>query len=216
MSEPVLEKRNERVLYRGMRMNRRPKRFGAHPVESGPFEGALHVSTRRFRRFRGELLVLENHLDSWLLPQDPEEVRMTRIILMLQNVLEHMTEFAIYAVASRSSNPEDRQFHNSIIEGYRSFKSKFEWLFNKGLITETHKNVMDEIRKIRNEQVHSRPSSKRQKLTYFDTALLTRKAIEQMLLDVQPLVEKLGRISGVTAPSVIPPRFFDEDEWESP
>src|SRR5947207_2218602 len=97
-----------------MRVDRRPRRFGAHPVERGPHKGALHVSTKRFQRFRGELLVLENYFDSWLLPQDPEEARMANIILLLQNVLEHVCEFAIAVVASRSSNPYDGRFQKKL------------------------------------------------------------------------------------------------------
>ena len=57
----------------------------------------------------------------------------------------------------------------------------------------------------------------RRKLKYFDTSLLTRKAVTQILLHVQPIVEKLRSISGSKEMlAVIPPRFFDEDQWELP
>jgi hypothetical protein len=72
---------------------------------------------------------------------------------------------------------------------------------------------MDKIREIRNEHIHWRPSARRRKLKYFDTALLTRKAVRQILMDVQPIVEKLRGISGSSETlAVIPwPGFFDKE-----
>ena len=197
-----------------MRMYPRPKRYGAHVVTRGKYEGALHVSTKAFRRFRGELLVLDHYLDCWALPQESEETTMARIILILQNILEHEIELVIASKVKGTGENEDIEFANRIEEGYVSFKSKFEWLFNKALITDTEKQIMDEIRKVRNEQVHARPTQKRRKLKYFDKQLMTRKALRQILTDVQPLVEKLRTISGSKERrGIIPPRFFDEEEW---
>jgi len=197
-----------------MRMYPKPKRYGAHVVKRGKYEGALHVSTKAFRRFRGELLVLDHYLDTWALLQESEETTMARIILILQNILEHEIELAIASKVKGTGENEDIEFASKIEQGYVSFKSKFEWLFNKTLITETDKQIMDEIRKLRNEQVHSRPTKKRRKLKYFDIQLMTSRTLRQVLTDVQPLVEKLRDISGSKEKrGIIPPRFFDEEEW---
>jgi hypothetical protein len=93
--------------------------------------------------------------------------------------------------ASRTST-----FDAKLEQGHLSFKSKFEWLFGKAVITESDRRVMDEIRRIRNEQVHSRPTGRRPKYKYSGIPLMTRKALRQLLIDVQPLVEKLRRTSG--------------------
>ena len=195
--------------------NLRGKRFGARPVERGKWAGALHVATRGWQRFRGELLVLDDYLDTWVLPQESEETRMARIILNLQNILEHESELAVSSLAKRSGSAKDQQFAAKVEQGYVSFKSKFEWLFGKAVITESDTRVMDEIRRVRNEQVHSRPTGRRPKYKYFGTPLMTRKALRQLLIDVQPLVEKLRSASGnKESRGIIPPRFFDEKEWK--
>jgi hypothetical protein len=197
--------------------NLRARRFGARVVERGKYKEALHVATRTWQRFRDELLVLDDYLDTWILPQEGEETRMTRIMLNLQNILEHESELAIATIARRSGKTEDNQFNNSIEQGYVSFKSKFEWLFRKGMITESEKNVMDEIRRIRNEQIHLRPTKMRTKHRYFDTPLMSHKALIQILADLKPLVEKLRNISGSKEKrGIIPPRFFDEERREIP
>lgn len=194
--------------------NLRGKRFGARVVERGKYQGALHVATRAWRRFRGELLVLDDYLDTWILPQESEETRLARITLNLQNLLEYECELAIASLAMRSGTDENIKFEETIERGYVSFKSKFDWLLKRGAITESDKSVMDEIRKIRNDQVHLRPTKTRPKFKYFGTPLMTRKAFRQILVDVQPLVEKLRAISGnPDKRGVIPPNFFDEDQW---
>jgi hypothetical protein len=159
-----------------------------------------------------KLGVLNHYFDNWLLPREPEDAIMTRVILALQNILEREIELVIAAVASRSPNREDRDFHSRIQQGYGSFKSKFEWLFKKGLITKPDKGIMEAIRKIRNEHVHWRPGVTRHKLTYFGAPLLTRKAVNQILSDIQPIIQNLRRISkNRETLSVIPPRFFDDE-----
>jgi len=200
-----------------MRMFYRPRRFAARLVESGKFKGALHVATKASQRYRGELLVLDNYLDTWLMPQEPEEATMTRITLSLQNIIEHEIELAIAKVVDASGRQEDRQFADRIAQGYVSFKSKFEWLFRKRAITETEKNVLDEIRKIRNEQIHSRPSKHRRKIKYFGNQLMTRKTLEQIIIDLEAVLKTLRTVSGnKDKHGVIPPRFFDENEWGFP
>jgi hypothetical protein len=157
------------------------------------------------------LQYLDLYFNNRLLPQEPEEAAMTRIILAVQNILEYETELAIAIVASRSSKPRDRDFQRKIEEGYVSFKSKFEWLRKRGLISQADEKVMDAIREIRNEHVHWRPSATRRKLKYFGTPLLTRRAVKRILCDVQPIVGKLRGIFGSTEMfGIVPPGYFDE------
>jgi hypothetical protein len=195
-------------------MNRRPRR---RRDEGRPIEGLPNAKTFRIRKrylqFYSALEMLNHHFDNWLLPREREEAAMTRVILALQNILEYEIELVIAVVTSRSSNPRDRKLQSRIEEDYASFKEKFQWLLDKDLISKTDYDVMDEIRKIRNKHAHWRPSATRRKLRYFDTALLTHKAVRQILMDVQPIVEKLrGRSGSRETLAVIPwPGFFDEE-----
>jgi hypothetical protein len=194
-------------------MNRRPRRRR----EGRPIEGLPNAKTLRLRKpylkFFIALEMLNHHFDNLLLPHEPEEAAMTRVILALQNILEYEIELVIAVVTSRSSNPRDRKLQSRIEEDYASFKDKFQWLLDKALISKTDYDVMEEIRKIRNKHAHWRPSATRRKLKYFDTALLTHKAVRQILMDVQPIVEKLRGVSGSRETlAVIPwPDFFDKE-----
>jgi hypothetical protein len=195
-------------------MNRRPRR---RREEGRPIEGRPNAITLRIRqpylRFFIAVERLNHYFDNWLLPREPEEAAMTRVILALQNILEYEIELVIAVVTSRSANPRDRKLQSRIEEGYASFKEKFTWLRAKGLISKADEKVMEEIRKIRNKHAHWRPSATRRKLKYFDTALLTRKAVRQILMDVQPIVEKLRGMSGSRETLAVIPwsGFFDED-----
>jgi hypothetical protein len=207
----LLAQRKHAALGGSQGMNRHPRR---RRHEGRPIEGRPNAKTFRIRKpylqFYGTLESLNHHFDNWLLPREPEEAAMTRVILALQNILEYEAELVIAVVASRVQAREIVK--SRIEEDYASFKEKFTWLRVKGLISEADEKVMEEIRKIRNKHAHWRPSTTRRKLKYFDTALLTRKAVRKIFMDVQPIVEKLRGISGSTETlAVIPwPGFFDE------
>jgi hypothetical protein len=195
-------------------MNHRPRR---RRHEGRPIEGLPNAKTFRIRKrylqFYSALEMLNHHFDNWLLPREPEEAAMTRLILALQTILEYETELVIAVVASRSSNPRDHKLQSRIEEDYASFKGKFQWLLDKDLISKTDYDVMDEIREIRNKHAHWRRSATRRKLKYFGIPLMTRKALSQILMDVQPIVEKLRGVSGSRETlAVIPwPGFFDKE-----
>jgi hypothetical protein len=195
-------------------MNRRPRR---RRDEGRPIEGLPNAKTIRIRKrylqFYMALEMLNHHFDNWLLPREPEEAAMTRVILALQNILEYETELVIAGVASRSADPRDRELQSRIGKGRASFQEKFKRLLQKGLISQAEYDVMDAIRDIRNEHAYWRPSDAKRRLKYFGTPLLTRKALKRILMDVQPIVEKLRGISGSRETlAVIPwPGFFDEE-----
>jgi agmatine/peptidylarginine deiminase len=120
----------------------RRRRHEGRPIEGRPNAKTFRVR-KRYLQFDSALSSLNHHFDNWLLPREPEESEMTRVILALQNILEYETELAIAVVASRSSNPRDRKLQSRIEEGYASFKEKFKWLRDKGLISEADENVME-------------------------------------------------------------------------
>ena len=78
------------------------KRFGAHEVTKGKWAGSLHVATRAYTTFLGQLDYLNTYLNSRLLPRHPEEVCVATIIVNLQNVLEYELELVIADYVSRA------------------------------------------------------------------------------------------------------------------
>jgi hypothetical protein len=122
----------------------------------------LHVShaktlriRKRYLQFHSALDSLNHYFDNWLLPREPEEAEMTRVILALQNILEYETELAIAGIASRSTDLRDRELQSRIEKGQASFQEKFKRLLQKGLISQAEYDVMDAIRAIRNEHAHN-------------------------------------------------------------
>jgi hypothetical protein len=98
--------------------------------------------------------------------------------------------------------------------GFVSFKTKFEWALAKKLITKNESDVMEQIRSIRNEQIHARPTTNITKWKYFDKQLLTRAAIVRLFTDVDSLVLRLRSRSGNTEKwPVIPPGYAEEMDW---
>jgi hypothetical protein len=177
-----------------------------------PLTNFRGIELRGFPAEIARLALINHHFDNWLLPREPEEAAMTRVILALQNILDYETELVIAGAASRSSERRDRELQSRIEKDQATFQEKCKWLQKKSLISKTEYEVMDAIRDIRNEHAHWRPSATRRKLKYFGTPLLTSKAVKRILMDVQPIVEKLRGISGSKETlAVIPwPSFFDE------
>jgi hypothetical protein len=193
----------------------RRRRYEGHPIEGLPNAKSFRLR-KPYQQFYSTLGMLNHHFDNWLLPREPEEAAMTRVILALQNILEYETELVIAGVASRSSDRRDRDLNlqTRIEKGQATFQEKCKWLLlKKSLISKTEYEVMDAIRDIRNKHAHWRPSATKRKLKYFGTPLLTSKAVKRILMDVQPIVEKLRGISGSKETlAVIPwPSFFGEE-----
>ena len=190
------------------------KRFGAHEVTKGKWKGGLHVATDAYTAFLGQLLYLESYLNSRLLPQDPEEIHVTSIMLNLQNVLEYELELVIANYVATNNSKTNKSFLENIQSGFVSFKTKVEWARARKLIAKTDSHVMEQIRQIRNEQVHARPTTKRVKHKYFDKQLMTRAAIVQLFTDVNALVLSLRLKSGNKEKwPVIPPGYAEEMGW---
>jgi hypothetical protein len=194
--------------------NLRSKRFGVHEVTKGKRKGALHVATRRYSTFTGELGYLELYLNTRLLPKDPEESQMAAVILNLQNIFECELESAIADFVSKTATAKNQAFLTQIHSGFVAFKTKFEWAMEKNLLSQADRDVMEQIRLIRNAQTHARPTDKRVKHEYFGIQLMTRAAIIRMFTDANKLVLKLRSLNGSTEKwQVIPPGFGEEVGW---
>ena len=190
------------------------RRFGAHEVTEGKWKGGLHVAPSAYTAFMGQLWYLEMYLTSRLLPQDPEEVFVTTIILNLQNVVEYELELVITVYVTTNKSKKNKSFLKNIQSGFVSFKKKFEWALTKQLITKNERDVMEQIRTIRNDQIHSRPTTKSVKYKYFGKQLLTRAAIVHLFTDVNNLVIRLRSISeNKERWPVIPPDYAEEMGW---
>lgn len=190
------------------------RRFGAHEVTAGKRRGSIQVAPSSYMSFIGELSHLEMYLNTRLLPQEPEEAYMARILLNLQNILEYELELVIAQFVAENSSRRNQDFLDSILTGFVSFKKKFGWAHSKRLLTKREYDVMEEIRKIRNTQTHSRPTLKRIKHKYFDNSLISRAALIGLFTDVNNIVLKLRTLSGNSEKwEIIPPGYAKEMGW---
>ncbi|HEX7518426.1 MAG TPA: hypothetical protein VF345_14195 [Chthoniobacterales bacterium] len=193
------------------------KRFGVHEVKAGKHKGGLHVATKRYADFRGELTYLEDYLNRRLLPKEPEDVQIAGIMLNLQSIIEHELELLIKDYVSKNPSPKNQAFLGNMRDGFVAFKNKFTWARAKILLSKKDHDVMEEIRIIRNAQTHIRPSKERPKHKYRCKALLTRNTLRTLFLDVDDLVRRLRAASGNKQKwHVIPPGFAEELGWASP
>jgi hypothetical protein len=137
------------------------------------------------------------HLDCHLLPSDPEEALMARILMNLQNLLEQETE-----VLMRVKIP------------VVSFKGKYDLLRRRYLIRSEEWTIMDEIRRLRNAHVHTRTTKKRSKYTYRREPLMTRNALRILLVDAERVLRNLRAQSGAGCRwSTVPPGYASEMGW---
>jgi len=194
--------------------DRKPRRFGVREVKKGRYKGCLHVATERFQRFRAELGYLSDYLNRRVLPQDSEELSMSKILLALQNVLEHETEEVIRHYVRNHQSKHNLKFMEKIDEGFISFKRKFKWLHQKTLINDLQYNVMEQIRILRNAHIHVRPRILRQRYKYFGKSLLTISSLRKMFLDVEKVLIKLREHSGrIPEWRILPPGYASELRW---
>lgn len=195
-------------------MNNKNKRFGANVVKKGKFKGCLHIATESFKKFHSELGYLCNYLNRRVLPKDPEEQEMNQILLALQNVLEHESEELIRRYVENHRTKCNLEFVEKMEDGFVSFKSKFDWLRKKSLITNDQYNIMEEIRVLRNAHIHVRPTEKRIRYKYFKKALLTTSSLRKMFVDVQKILQKLRNQSGNKVKwEILPPEYASEMKW---
>jgi len=172
------------------------RRFGAHDVANGPFKDAVHVGTKRYQIFSGQLNYLHNYLSQRLLPTEPEDVTMQGILIILQNLLEHECEVLIRHYVTKAGTIKDHDFQQRIENGYVSFKSKCDWLLARKLIKQADWDIMDEVRRLRNEYAHSRPSERRQRFRYKGFQLLTQRGIQRLFVDIELTLRQIRSQAG--------------------
>lgn len=193
---------------------RRALRFGAHEVQKGPLAGGLHVATRQYQRFFGELTHLHLYLNSRLMPTEPEEVAMFGVLTNLQNLLEHECETLIQHYVTHQGNRNDQEFAARITNGYVSFKTKCDWLLARTLITQDQWDSMDEIRRLRNNYVHARPRAGRRRHEYRGFPLLSQRSIQRMFVEVELALRAMRAKTGRQWKwATVPPGYASELRW---
>lgn len=190
------------------------RRFGAHEVTRGRFAGGLHISTSRYQQFSAELDYFLDYLNHRLLPKEPEEAAMLLILTNLQNLLEEESEALIHHYATQLGTPKECEFDARIRNGYEAFKNKFEWLRKRSLISADERDVMEEIRGLRNEFVHARATKGRQRHKYRGFPLLTQRSVRRMFVEVELALRAMRAQSGRRCKwATVPPGYASECKW---
>jgi len=192
------------------------KRFGVHEVKKGQYKGSLHVATKKYQAFVGELYLFSGYLDRRILPSEPEEIEIRNIILNLQNILEHEIEEVLIKYLKDKTDKKNLKFFKKLNEDYVSFKEKYDWLLNKEIISEDTWEKLDHIRQLRNAFVHSRPYKKRIKYKYFNQPLLTLKTLRQIFCHAEKIRIQLIKYTGNKKGKwpLIPPGYAEELNWK--
>jgi len=139
---------------------------------------------------------------------------MVRILMNLQNILEHEAELAIAVRAPLVGTRRAVKFLARMRRGYVSFKSKCDWLLEQSLISKQEATIMEEVRRLRNALVHVRPSSTRRKHTYRRRPLLTRDTLRMLLVDTEHALRSLRAKSGHNCDwATVPPGYASEMGW---
>jgi len=193
------------------------RRFGAREVDKGENKGSLHVAPPGYVALLGEINYLENYLNRRLMPQEPEDASMARLLLALQNILEYEIELAIASFVKKNPTKKNLSFATEIQTGFVSFKTKFTWARARKIVTDDEHDIMEEVRLIRNAQTHARPSNRRPKYKYFGKSLLMRRSLIALFTGVNGIVLGLRKVSGNKERwEVIPPGYADEMGWNKP
>ena len=190
------------------------RRFGAREVGNGPFAGGLHVPTQQYQRFSQELNYFCAYLNHRLLPSEPEEVQMQGILINLQNLLEHECEALINHYVAEKGTQREQEFRMRIADGYVTFKSKCDWLLARSLITQEDRDVMDEVRRLRNALAHSRPTKARRRFKYRGFPLLAQRSVRRIFVEVELTLRALRAKSGGQCDwTTVPPGYASEMRW---
>lgn len=190
------------------------RRYGTHEVKTGKYKGSLHVVSKNYHTFHSELIFLSDYLHRRIIPTEHEETYMREIILDLQNILENEIEHVIRAQVKENPSEKSENFLKKIEEGFASFKSKFEWLRTKHLISTKEAEILEQIRLIRNSFTHSKPKLKRKKLKYFNKPLMTKNSMRKIFLQVDAILNNLRQITKRKSKwCTTPPGYIEEMNW---
>jgi hypothetical protein len=190
------------------------RRFGLSESTKATKAKAVHVAPPRHLLFVGELELLANYLDARIMPREPEDAYMSRLLLTLQNILEYELERAIGVYVNQNPTARNTSFLNKIQTDFVTFKVKFTWARARGIISVAEHDTMEEVRVIRNDQTHLRPTSRRPKFKYRGKPLLTRVSVAALFGDLNAIVIHLRNYSGSAEKwELIPPGYAEEMGW---
>jgi len=193
------------------------RRFVPREVDKGKNRGSIHVASTAYVALMGEMNYLESYLNRRLMPQEPEDACMARLLLALQNILENEVELAIASFVKKNPTKKNLSFASEIQTGFVSFKTKFTWAHSRKIVTDEQRDIMEEVRLIRNAQTHARPSNRRRKYKYFGKPLFTRRSLIALFTNVNGIVLHLRTVSGNKERwEVIPPGYAEEMGWNKP
>lgn len=175
------------------------------------FEKMTEEEHTAYRDFHGDLTYLTNYLDRRILPAEEEEVEMRSALINLVNALDNELELIIKNEVKNNPSKKGLRLVNNIKDGFCSFKSKFEWVFDKGIITKDQRDTMEEIRILRNTLTHYRCLKVRPKYEYKGLPLMCGVSLRNLFLDCNSLLISLKNISGSKIKwDIIPPGYAEE------
>ena len=139
------------------------------------------------------------------------------VLANLANLLEHGCEELIQHSGTRQRNAKDQQFVTRISNGYVSFKSKYDWLIARSLVTQDQWDVMEEIRRLRNIYVHARPRARRLRHNYRGFPLLSQRSIRRMFVEVEVVLRAMRAKAGKKRLkwATVPPGYASEQRWSA-
>jgi hypothetical protein len=194
--------------------NSKCKRFGVYEVKAGKYKGGLHVSTKKYQEYHGELLYLCDYLNRRILPLEPEELNMTILLINLVNVLDTEMEKIIEQYYVKNPSRKAQEITRRIKEGFVSFKEKFDFLFDKKLIDINQYYIMEDLRKLRNKHTHYRCLKTRPKFRYLNQPLMTKRSLRNIFIDCAFVLRNLRKLSAnKTRWHIIPPGYAEELNW---
>lgn len=191
-----------------------PKRFGAREVKKGNYKGALHISTKSFQNYRGEILYLSGYLSRRILPSEPEEQPMKSILIDLINIFDIEIETIIFNFYKKFPSNEGIKIKNKINNGYMGFKAKMDWILKNNFISSIEYDFFDELRILRNKHTHYKHTYRRPRYQYLKFPLMTLKSLRNIFIDSAFILQRLRKLSGNTTKwQVIPPGYSKELKW---
>ncbi|MFO7870566.1 MAG: hypothetical protein R6V03_03940 [Kiritimatiellia bacterium] len=195
-------------------MKKGSRRHYREEVTEGKFSASIHVPTEKYYLFHAELTSLANYLSRRLLPTEPEDVSMREILLNLQNILEYECDQLIEYHVAEHPSAKHSNFLTQIQEGYVAFKTKFEWLHKRRLLTKHEMEVLEEFRRNRNDMTHAKPKPERARLKYFGKPILTTHSLRRMFLESEEVLQAIrARANRKSLWQTTPSGYTEELEW---
>lgn len=196
-------------------MKNKTRRYGAHEVKEGPYKGAIHVATKRWYDFSGQLNYLTDYLTRRVIPLEVEESMIRNMLINIQNILEYNLEGAIEHYTNEHHILRNIAFVLEMRNDFVSFTRKIEWAKKKGLLSEEEKDLLEEIRDLRNEYAHLKPRESRKRHKFKGLGLLTSDGVKSLFLISERINDKLFALSHKKEKMwpLLPPGYAKELNW---